>query len=391
MSSGPAHHATPAGKVRARGLGIGFDGEPGPWNAITDVTGLEVGHATVVSPPGTEPVVRTGITAVLPRGRAGVGVPCTAGWSSLNGNGELAGALWIEEAGTIGEPIALTTTHSVGRVHRAVVDWVFEHRPDSRRLWLLPVVMETWDGYLSDANGDHIGQAEVHAALDTATTGAVEQGCIGGGTGMQCYGFKGGIGTASRVVEVGGVPRVVGALIQANFGDREELLVHGAPVGHLASAPDPFRDPSWRTPLGAGSAAVVIATDAPLLPGQCKALARRVGLGLARTGTAGSHFSGDIFLAFSTGNEGDLPPRHLIPTDTPDAAPSQLSYVPWALIDPLFVAVVQAVEEAVVDALVTAEETDGPDGRGLMALPHDLLLTALGTSHHVPNPRRDPR
>ena len=381
-----ATHA-PDGRPRARGLGIPFAGTPGALNAITDVPGVAVGHLTLVEGEGPLVVgsgpVRTGVTAILPRGVAGVGDPCTAGWYSLNGNGEMTGTTWIDEVGLLTLPIALTNTHAVGACHRGVVTWVTQNRPDLAAAWLLPVVAETWDGYLNDINGDHVHSEHVHQAIATATTGALDEGSVGGGTGMNCYSFKGGSGTASRVVRHGGTDYTVGALVQANFGSRHELRIAGVALGDELSDDDPMGTTDWfardgqRAALaGAGSVIVIIATDAPLLPGQCKALARRVPLGLARTGTTGGHFSGDIFLAFSTANPGLE--GSVIPTsEATDDDYETLRHIPWGRLDPFLEAVALAVEEAVVNALVVNADMVGRDGHRSPALPHDRVVAAL--------------
>ncbi|MFE6051820.1 P1 family peptidase [Kitasatospora sp. NPDC056446] len=364
--------STPSGRPRARALGLVLDGTPGPANALTDVPGVQIGYTTLVE--GEQ--VRTGVTALLPRGREGVGTPCAAGWYSLNGNGEMTGTTWIEETGALNGPVMVTNTHAVGTVHRGVVDWTAANRPDLARQWLLPVVAETWDGYLNDINGPHVRAEHAIAAIESAAAGPVEEGCVGGGTGMNCYGFKGGSGTASRIVHYGSADYTVGAFVQANFGDRRELVVGGVPVGRELSADNPMEDSDWFAPGGAGSVIVVVGTDAPLLPGQCKALARRVPLGLGRTGTSGGHFSGDIFLAFSTANPGAL--GSSFPQGEPgDADYDTLRFIPWGRIDPFYEAVVQAVEEAVLNALVTAEETIGRDGHRSPALPHERLRELL--------------
>ncbi|WP_408898504.1 P1 family peptidase [Nocardioides sp. R1-1] len=353
---------------RARDL-LDLPGETGPANAITDVPGVTVGVETLVR--GTD--VRTGVTAILPRGRDGVGEPCAAGWYSLNGNGELTGTTWIEESGALTMPVTLSNTHAVGACHTGVVAWVNEVHPRLAAQWLLPVCGETWDGYLNDINGDHVRPEHARAALDAATSGPVPEGSVGGGTGMNCYAFKGGTGTSSRRVRFGGTSYTVGVLVQANFGSREELVVRGTPLGRTLREDNPMEDTTWferdLVPAGAGSVIVVVATDAPLLPHQCKALARRVPLGLARTGTAGGHFSGDIFLAFSTapapGLRSQLAP---VPTELAD---QQL--VPWGAIDPFYTAVVEAVEESVLNALVVNREMVGRDGHRSPALPHSAL------------------
>ncbi|MFJ7214993.1 P1 family peptidase [Amycolatopsis sp. NPDC098790] len=347
--------------TRARDLGIPLPGRPGTHNALTDVPGVEIGYTTLAEGES----VRTGVTAVLPRGRAGFAVPCAAGTSSLNGNGEMTGTAWLAETGSLTLPVLITNTHAVGPCHRGAIDWVVRERPDVAAEWLLPVVAETWDGYLNDINAPTIHSGHAVAAIDAARPGAVAEGSVGGGTGMTCYGFKGGTGTASRIVAHGADEYTVGALVQANFGSRRELTVAGSPVGQELRADNPMEE--WAAaPAGAGSVIVVVGTDAPLLPGQCTALARRVPLGLARTGTTGSHFSGDLFLAFSTANPGALTstfPR------TAEAAYETLRFVPWGRIDPFFEAVVQAVEEAVLNALVAGRETTGHRGRRVPGLP----------------------
>ncbi|MER8041485.1 P1 family peptidase [Streptomyces sp. NPDC094032] len=350
-------------RARVRELGVPLTGEPGPWNAITDVPGVEVGHVTLIE--GED--VRTGVTAVLPRGRAGVGVPCAAGWYALNGNGEMTGTTWVEETGSLAVPVLLTNTYAVGPVHRGVVEWVGLHRADMAPEWLLPVVTETWDGHLNDIHGSAVRPEHAAAAMDAAASGPVAEGCVGGGTGMRCYGFKGGVGTASRVVPYGEDRYTVGVHVQANFGARHELVVAGVPVGREL----PPAEEAGRVPPGAGSVVVVVATDAPLLPGQCKALARRVPLGLARTGTTGSHFSGDLFLVFSTANESAL--TSTFPEKEDPAPYETLRFVPWGRIDPFCTAVVEAVEEAVLNALTAARSTTGRAGHHVPALPLELI------------------
>ena len=367
-------------RPRARELGVPFDGEPGPWNAITDVPGLEVGYATITE---DSPVVaRTGVTAILPRGKAAATKPCAAGIAVLNGNGELTGRSWIDEAGQFSTPIALTNSHAVGPVHRGIDRWMTEHHPATAAQWMLPVVGETWDGYLNSINAEVVQPEHAVAALQAAASGPIAEGNVGGGTGMNCYGFKGGTGTASRVVRSGDQAWTVGVLLQANFGSRKELRVAGRPLGPDSAAPNPMETSPWfereaglgmRAAQGAGSVIVLVATDAPLLPGQCEALARRVPLGLARTGTTGSHFSGDIFLAFSTANEDALGSR----MGAQQVVVEQLEHVAWGSIDPFFEAVVQATEEAVVNALAAATDTVGRLGHTSFALPHSEILAAF--------------
>jgi len=369
---------TADGRPRARGLAIPLAGRPGPFNAITDVPGVEVGTVTLIEGDG----VRTGVTAILPRGRDGVGRPCAAGWHSLNGNGEMTGTTWIEESGAFNLPVVLSNTHAVGACHTGVVSWVNRVQPRVARQWLLPVCGETWDGYLNDINGGHVRPEHVEQALDSAASGAVAEGSVGGGTGMNCYEFKGGNGTASRVVGYGTHEFTVAAFVQANFGARAELTVAGRPVGSLLDVENPL-DSDWfaadlglRTPPGAGSVIVVVATDAPLLPGQCKALARRVPLGLARTGTAGSHFSGDIFLAFSTAEADGL--QSAFPIGPPaDDEFGALRFLPWGRMDAFYAAVVQSVEEAVLNALVVNEDMVGRDGHRSPRLPIEGLTALL--------------
>jgi D-aminopeptidase len=364
----PEHRATPSGKPRARGLGLPFAGRPGRWNAITDVPGVQVGYVTLIE--GDH--VRTGVTAIHPHGPAGTGDPVAAGFHSQNGNGEMTGVSWINESGTFTGPVAITNTHAVGVAHAGIVAWTVRHHPEVAEMWLLPVAAETWDGYLNDINGQHVTQDAVLAALDATQSGPVEEGSVGGGTGMNCYQFKGGSGTASRLVPFAGQQYMVGVFVQANFGRRAELTLAGIPLGVALAAENPMQDHA-NAPPGSGSVIAVVATDAPLFPHQLQAFARRVTSGLARTGTSGSHFSGDLFLAFSTANPGAF---------RPDAqALRTLAFIPWEHLDPFFEAVVQATEEAVVNALVANEDMTGRDGHRTPALPRDQLvqlLTAAG-------------
>ncbi|WP_353827802.1 P1 family peptidase [Agromyces sp. SYSU T0242] len=376
---------TPHHPTRARDLGVPFDGEPGRWNAITDVPGVEVGYATIIEgAPGDDAVARTGVTAILPRGRDGAGIPCAAGVHSLNGNGELTGRSWIEESGSLTLPIGITNSHGVGAVHTGIDRWAHEAHPGLAAEWMLPVVGETWDGYLNQINAGHVRPEHAILAIESAVSGPVAEGNVGGGTGMNCYGFKGGSGTASRVVAFGEETHTIGVFLQANFGSRHELRLAGIPLGRESAAPNPYEDLEWfvrdgeraRMRAGAGSVIGIVVTDAPLLPGQCEALARRVPLGLARTGTAGSHFSGDIFLACSTGNAGSFTSN--IPTGEVGDDPYETArYVPWGRIDPYFEAVVQATEEAVANALVAARDMVGRDGHANVALPHDEVRAAF--------------
>ncbi len=297
------------------------------------------------------------------------------GFYSLNGNGEMTGVSWIEESGTVSLPITLTNTHSVGTAHEATIRWMVDHFPEIARAWLLPVAAETWDGYLNDINGLHVSAAHVMDAISSARPGAVEEGSVGGGTGMNCYGFKGGTGTASRVVAIGSTSYRVGVLLQCNFGSRHELTIAGVPMGEALQADNPLEDEEWFT-AGSGSVIGIVATDAPLLPGQCKALARRVPLGLARTGTTGSHFSGDLFLALSTANRGAFG-TGLAVSDPAEPVVRSLEFVDWKWMDEIFAGVVQATEEAVVNALVVNREMVGRDGHRTPALPHDEVTRLL--------------
>ena len=352
-------------RPRTRDLGIPLAGDPGPLNAITDVAGVEVGHVTLVSGEGALKVgagpVRTGVTAVLPRGKAS-NDPVFAGWFSLNGNGEMTGTAWMDESGFLEGPVMLTNTHSVGTVRDAVISWRVAHgRADAEGYWWsLPVVAETWDGYLNDINGFHVKERHVFEALSGARGGPVPEGSVGGGTGMICFEFKGGIGTASRVLPAAEGSYRVGVLVQCNCGRRRQLVVAGVPVG--PEIPEgTLRDEE------AGSIIIVVATDAPLLPHQLQRLARRASLGLARAGSVSGNGSGDLFVAFSTAN-----PDAAAPT-----APPPLRMLPNAKMDPLFEAVVQATEEAIVNAMLAARTMTGAGGRRAIELPHDRLRDAL--------------
>jgi D-aminopeptidase len=361
---------TPTGKPRARGLGIPFAGIAGANNALTDVPGVEVGYATLIE--GDD--VRTGVTAIHPRGRTNPGDPCAAGVHSQNGNGEMTGMSWIEESGTMAGPIAITNTHAVGIAHASIIRWTVKHHPELAEAWLLPVAAETWDGYLNDINGGHVTVDVGLAALESAGSGPIDEGSVGGGTGMNCYEFKGGSGTSSRLVEHDGTSYTVGVFVQANFGARHELVIAGVPLGVELADDNPLEE--YFSPAGAGSCIAVVATDAPLLPGQCKALARRVTLGLARTGTTGSHFSGDLFIALSTGNAGSFTPgsETLYGRGRPY---DEIRSVPWGYLDPFYEAVVQATEEAVVDPLVANSEMIGFRGHRTPALPRGRLVKFL--------------
>jgi D-aminopeptidase len=354
--------AAPAARPRARAAGVPFDGTPGPNNAITDVTGVEVGHSTIISGDGKLVVgsgpVRTGVTAILPRGKESVD-PVFAAWFSLNGNGEMTGTTWVEESGFLEGPVMITNTHSVGVVRDAVVKRRVD-RSVPGDWWALPVVAETWDGRLNDINGLHVKPQNAFEALDTATSGAVPEGNVGGGTGMICFEFKGGIGTASRKLDAKAGGYTLGVLVQCNCGRRTQLRIAGVPVGAEIEKQSPREQER-------GSIIIVIATDAPLLPHQLKRLARRATMGLARDGSTSGNGSGDIFLAFTTANPGAAGA-----TDV-----SQLAVLPNERMNPLFEAVVQATEEAIVNAMFAAETMVGIDGHKVEALPldrvHDLL------------------
>jgi L-aminopeptidase/D-esterase-like protein len=370
--------------VRARDLPIRFQGTPGPLNALTDVPGVEVGMVTIVDDDPADPSrsARTGVTAILPLGRKGIGTSVPAGIHALNGNGEMTGSHWINETGSLSSPIMITNTHAVGTVHRGVIDWYADNRTDLAAEWLLPVVAETWDGYLNSINARHVDPSHAGRAIDLASGGPVAEGSAGGGTGMNCYGFKGGNGTASRLVELGSKEYTLAVFLQANFGDRRELTINGVPMGDL-DVPCPMNDDDWllsdRRPIeGAGSVIAIVATDAPMIPQQCAALARRVTLGLARTGTTGGHFSGDLFMAFSTGNAGALD------SGFPSGPRSQVSLqtmrlVPWNRMDAFFAATVHCVEEAVLNSLVCNETMVGRSGHVSYALPHGLVRERLMT------------
>ena len=359
-----------AQSIRARALGIPFDGTPGPLNAITDVAGVQVGYTTLITGEGKLEVgkgpVRTGVTAIVPRGH-GSNDPVYAGVFSLNGNGEMTGTAWIEEGGFLEGPIVLTNTHSVGVARDAVIAWRNAHGgADSEGFsWSLPVVAETWDGWLNDINGFHVKPEHVAHALDTAHGGAIEEGSLGGGTGMICYEFKGGNGTASREIDMkdkAGTVRkfTVGVFLQANFGRRPQLIIAGVPIGKEIPGEVYKREN--------GSCIAVVATDTPLLPHQLKRLARRVSLGLARTGTVSGNGSGDLFIAFSTANPNAA---------GADQVTHSVETIPNDRLDSIFTAVVQATEEAVVNALVDNQGMTGRDNHHVDALPHDRVRELL--------------
>ena len=393
IATGAAAQAKP----RARALGIPQAGTPGPLNAITDVSGVEVGVTTIIRGagklvPGQGPV-RTGVTAVLPRGKSGQG-DVFAAWFSLNGNGEMTGTTWVEESGILGGPVMITNTHSIGVVHSATVEYAV--KSGKAFTWSLPVVAETWDGGLNDINGFHVTRDHAAAAIAGASAGPVPEGNVGGGTGMRCHQFKGRTGTSSRRITVSGRPYTVGVLVQCNYGGRPRFSVAGVPVGQeipdllpcYAPLPDgtvagrpacnatPGRDPSLGSDPNAdqGSIIVVVATDIPLLPHQLKRLARRASLGIGRMGGIGGNSSGDIFIAFSTAN----------PNAAADTGLVSLTAIPNDVIDPVFEATIDATSEAILNAMLAAETMTGANGYTVYALPHDRLMAALRKYGRVP-------
>jgi D-aminopeptidase len=360
--------------MRARDLGVPFDGTPGPLNAITDVAGVTVGHATLVEDLDNGRAVRTGVTAILPRGRESFSGPVFAGTFALNGNGEMTGTIWVEESGMLEGPLMITNTHSVGVVRDAVIQWRLSlgEADENGYWWSLPVVAETWDGYLNDINGFHVQPEHAHSALEQAASGPVAEGNVGGGTGMICHEFKGGIGTSSRVVTGSDGTFRVGVLIQANYGTRDLLRIAGVPVGQHLREQCVYTDPALGADKGSlpgetGSIIIVVATDAPLLPHQLKRLARRGSMGIARNGSIGGNGSGDIFIAFSTAN-----------AEARQAGPAvPISMLTNDNMDGLFQATVEATEEAVINALVAARDMSGDRGRLVKALPHAALREVL--------------
>src|SRR5918994_1986212 len=366
--------------MRARELGIrAGDLSPGPQNAITDVEGVRVGHSTIVRGEGSlvvgEGPVRTGVTVVCPRKGLARDEPVFAGSHTFNGNGEMTGLEWIREAGVLATPVAITNTHSVGVVRDALIKAEMEARTGDEDYWCLPVVAETYDGTLNDINGLHVAVEHVREALASASSGPVREGSVGGGTGMICHEFKGGIGTASRRLPESAGGWTVGALVQANYGRRSLLRVDGAPVGRVLSTervPSPYESDQETRRAGTGSIIVVLATDAPLLPTQCDRLAMRAGIGFGRLGGGLDDGSGDIFFAFATGNRG-IPSEGL--PDPPATVP--LEMVTNEYMTPLFHAAAEATEEAILNALLAAGDMQGRDGITAHGLTPDLLLGAL--------------
>jgi D-aminopeptidase len=367
-----SHAQDAAKKERARDLDVPFDGMPGKLNAITDVPGVEVGHTTLVSGEGKLQVgkgpVRTGVTAVLPRGKDSMNDAVFAGWFSQNGNGEMTGTTWVEESGFLEGPVMITNTHSVGVVRDAVVQWRVAngHADPTGYWWSLPVVAETWDGWLNDINGFHVKPEHAFQAINSAHGGAVEEGAVGGGTGMICNGFKGGIGTSSRKLDAKDGGYTVGVLVQCNYGSRQNLRIAGIPVGREISSEDPYAyQPSEISERG--SIIVVVATDAPVLSHQLKRLARRVSLGLGRNGSISGDGSGDIFIAFSTAN----------PHADGGKTVVDLKFLPNDALDPIFAATVQATEEAIINAMVAAKTMTGIESHKVIGLPHNRLREVL--------------
>ena len=367
------HFSSSAQKPRARDIGIPFDGITGKYNAITDVKGVEVGYSTIISGSGKNVLgkgpVRTGVTAILPRGKNNN--PVYANWYTLNGNGEMTGTTWVTESGFLETPIMITNTNSVGVVRDAVLKWFVNKHWYKEDFWYTyPVVAETYDGFLNDIYGFHVKESNAWEALDSAKTGYLKEGNVGGGTGMMCLGFKGGTGTASRVIKIKDSAYTIGVLVQSNFGRKKSLTIAGVPVGkelmdtlnnELKLPPQHYRKE------GDGSIIVVVATDAPLLPHQLKRIAARVPLGIGIVGGRGTNGSGDIFIAFSTANENAFQRKDF----------TKVTELPNDLIDPLFEATVQAVEEAIINAMVAAETMEGINGNKSYALPQKLVINLL--------------
>jgi D-aminopeptidase len=354
-----------AGKPRARDLGIPFDGTPGANNAITDVAGVAVGFTTVIADLPNQVAARTGVTAILPRGRATLNQPVFAGMFALNGNGEMTGSHWVEESGFLEGPVMLTNSHSVGVVHDAVIQYrVGQGAPDaSGYWWSLPVVAETWDGDLNDINGFHVTPEHAVHAIESASGGPVAEGNVGGGTGMICHEFKCGTGTASRIAEVDGQRYTVGVLVQANYGVRDTLRIAGVPVGQYLKNERPGVPAKKDT----GSIIIVVATDAPLLPHQLKRVARRAAMGLARNGSYAGNGSGDLFIAFSTAN----------PDAGQDRPDDHVRMLGNDQLDPVFRATVEATEESIINAMVAAETMTGNGGFRAVAIDHAALRALL--------------
>lgn len=364
------------GAIRARDLGISFDGKTGPLNAITDVKGLTVGHETIIQDLENGLAVRTGVTAILPRGKDSNNTPVFGASFALNGNGEMTGTAWLQESGMLEGPVLITNTHSVGAVHQAAIEWrVSQGDADSSGFWWsLPVVAETWDGYLNDINGFHVKTEHVKAALENAKDGPVQEGNVGGGTGMICHEFKCGIGTSSRIAKTSDGDFTVGVLVQANYGLRETLRIAGVPVGkHLQD--DKAYTEENPTASETGSIIIVVATDAPLLPHQLKRMAKRAALGLARNGGIAGNGSGDIFIAFSTAN----------PEARQSGPALNLKAITNDEMNYLFLATVEATEEAIINAMVAAQDMTGNLGRKVKAISHDKLKDVMSKFNRLEN------
>lgn len=363
-------------KPRARDLGIPFVGKTGEFNAITDVKGVEVGYSTIISGDGENVLgkgpIRTGVTALFPRGKAKKFSPVYANWYSLNGNGEMTGTTWVTESGFLETPIMITNTNSVGEVRQAVLKWFVDTDWYSGENWwyTYPVVAETYDGFLNDIYGFHVKEKHVLEAINNATSGQIAEGNVGGGTGMMCLGYKGGTGTASRVFNINDKKYTVGAIVQSNFGAKRNLSIAGVPIGIALKDTLNYEfkaPPTSRRQEGDGSIIVIVATDVPLLPHQLKRVAQRIPLGVGIVGGRGSNGSGDIFLAFSTANEGAFNRDEMTTVET----------MSNDLLMPVFEATVQAVEEAIINAMVAAETMEGINGNKAYAIPHDLLVKTL--------------
>ncbi len=363
-----------AQKPRARDLGVPFSGTPGRYNAITDVAGVEVGYSTIISGSGKDHIgqgpIRTGVTAIFPNGKINHH-PVFSNWYTLNGNGEMTGTTWVTESGFLETPVMITNTNSVGTVRDAVLKWFVDRNWYHEDFWYTyPVVAETYDGFLNDIYGFHVKESNVYQALDSAKSGPIREGNVGGGTGMMCLGFKGGTGTASRVVTIGNKSYTVGVLVQSNFGRKQNLTISGVPVGKELMdtlKPKLVAPPQYKKDDGQGSIIVVVATDAPLLPHQLKRIAERVALGVGIVGGRGENGSGDIFIAFSTANPAAF---------NRDSA-SQVEMLPNDKMNPLYEATVQSVEESIINAMVAADTMEGINGNKAYALPHDALIKVL--------------
>jgi D-aminopeptidase len=362
-----------AQKPRARDIGIPFDGKPGQFNAITDVNGVTVGFSTIISGHGKNLIgkgpVRTGVTAILPRGMNNN--PVFANWYTLNGNGEMTGTTWVTESGFLEGPVMITNTNSVGTVRDAVLKWYVDKNWYKEDFWYTyPVVAETYDGFLNDIYGFHVKESNVYEALNSAKSGSVQEGNVGGGTGMCCLGFKGGTGSSSRVVSIDGKTYTIGVLVQSNFGGKDKFTIAGVPVGRELKDTLNYEfkaAPAYKKQEGDGSIIVVVATDAPLLPHQLKRIAARVPIGVGRVGGRGENGSGDIFIAFSTANTNAFN----------RVSNSNVEMISNDRINPLFEATVQAVEESIINAMIAAETTEGINGNKAYALPHKKVIEIL--------------